>query len=313
MTRPSVLILARDAGDYLPLLESLSRDGTRLSTATSAVEARAAWAGQEVVLGQPDMVAAALDGMPGLRWVQSTWAGVEALLGHGRRDYRLTGVRGVFGPLMTEYVFAHLLAHATRLLERRQQQERHCWWPEDSSTLEGKTLGIMGTGSIGRSIAGAGAAFGMRVLGFSRSGAAADGFERVFASAALHRFLAEVDCLVGVLPRTPETDGLLDAEAFRAMRPHCILVNVGRGNLVDEDALVAALRSGRLAGAVLDVFREEPLPGDSPLWETPGVTVTAHVAAHTRPADIAQLFNENYNRYLAGAKLRHEVDFRRGY
>jgi phosphoglycerate dehydrogenase-like enzyme len=313
MTRPSVLILAPDSEAYLPLLDGLSRQGTRLCTASSPDRVRTVWEEQPVVLGQPDLVAAALDSMPGLQWVQSTWAGVEALLQQPRRDFRLTGVKGVFGPLMAEYVFAYLLAHETKLLERHRRQQQREWWPADSGTLAGKTLGIMGTGSIGGRIADAGRMFGMRVVGFSRGGAAVDGFEKVFASADLRDFLAEADYLVGVLPGTPATDGLLDAAAFAAMRPHCYLVNVGRGNVMDESALAAALNAGKLGGAVLDVFRQEPLPKDSPLWETPKLTVTAHVAACSRPDDIARLFEENYNRFLAGAPLRHRIDFERGY
>jgi phosphoglycerate dehydrogenase-like enzyme len=313
MTRPSVLILAPDAEEYPPLLDGLVRKGTQLTTAASSEEARAAWAGQTVVLGQPDLVAAALDAMAGLRWVQSTWAGVEALLRQGRRDFRLTGVKGVFGPLMAEYVFAHLLAHETKLVQRHRHQGQRNWWTEPSGTLAGKTLGIMGTGSIGCHIARTGKAFGMRVLGFSRSGAAADGFERVFGGDEFFDFLAEPDYLVGVLPGTPATEGLLDASAFSAMRPDCCVVNVGRGSLIDEAALLAALNSGKLGGAVLDVFRHEPLPVDSPLWRASGVTVTAHVAADSRPTDIARIFEANYNRYLAGSTLRYEIDFEKGY
>ncbi len=313
MKRPAVLILAPDAEDYLPLLDGLSRQGTEFRAASSPEAARAAWAGQAVVLGQPDLVAAALGFMPRLRWVQSTWAGVEPLLQQERRDFELTGVKGVFGPLMAEYVFAYLLAHETKLLQRHHRQRQRDWWTQDSGTLWGRTLGIMGTGSIGRHIARAGLAFGMRVIGFSLSGAAVEGFENVFPGAELHQFLAEPDYLVGVLPGTPATDALLDADAVGVMKPECLLINVGRGNLIDEAALAAALRAGRLRGAVLDVFRQEPLPQDSPLWDTPNLTVTAHVAAHSRPADIARLFEENYNRFLTGAPLRHRIDFERGY
>jgi phosphoglycerate dehydrogenase-like enzyme len=311
--RPSVLILAPDAGEYLPLLDGLSRQGTQLRAASSPGTVRAIWERQPVVLGQPDLVAAALDSMPGLQWVQSTWAGVEALLQQPRRDFQLTGVKGVFGSLMAEYVLAYLLAHETKLLRRHRRQQQRDWWPRESGTLAGKTLGIMGTGSIGRPIARAGQAFGMRVVGFSRSGGPVEGFERVFAGTELRDFLTRPDYLVGVLPGTPATEGLLDAAALGALRPHCYLINVGRGNLIDEVALAAALTAGRLGGAVLDVFRQEPLPKDSPLWKTPNLTVTAHVAARSLPADIARLFEENYNRFLAGAPLRHRIDFGRGY
>ena len=311
--RPSVLILDHDAAAYPPLLGRLAREGTELTAVTSPGEARASWSGQPVVLGQPDLVAAAIDSMPGLRWVQSTWAGVEALMRQPRRDFLLTGVKGVFGPLMSEYVFTFLLARETKLVQRLRHQRRREWWTGDSGTLAGKTLGIMGTGSIGRCIARTGRAFGMRVVGFSRSGAAVEGFERVFAASGLHDFLAEPQYVVGVLPATPDTNGLLDASAFSAMRSDGFLVNVGRGGLVDETALAAALNAGAIGGAVLDVFQQEPLPSDSVLWDTPNLTVTAHIAAHSRPADIARLFEENYNRYLAGAPLRHRIEFERGY
>jgi len=310
---PSVMILDQDASDYLPHLATLVRDGVELSTATTAASARTAWAGQPVVLGQPDLVAAVLEDLPGVRWVQSTWAGVTPLLELGRRDFLLTGVKEVFGPQMAEYVLGVLLARELKLAERQGHQDRRSWWPADSGSLQDKTLGIMGTGSIGGCVAARAAAFGLRVIGCSRSGESVPGFERVFPIERLDEFLPLVDYLVSVLPATPGTDGLLDAQAFRLMRTHCCLVNVGRGNVIDETALEEALRQGRIAGAVLDVFRQEPLPADSPLWDTPGLTVTAHVAAKSHPPGIAHIFIENYNRYVAGQPLLHSIDFERGY
>jgi phosphoglycerate dehydrogenase-like enzyme len=308
-----VLILAPDAERYLPLLGELAAAGVRLQAAESAPRALEVYGGQAVLLGQPDLAAAVLERLPQVRWVQSTWAGVRPLLQLGRRDYLLSGVRGVFGPQMAEYVFGHVLAHELRLAERRERQRRREWWAARSGALQGRTLGVMGTGSIGRHVAGVGRAFGMRVVGYSRGGAPIEGFERVFASGALREFLAEPDYLVCVLPDTPETTHLLDAECLRCLRPGCVLVNVGRGNLLDEPALAAALRRGELAGAVLDVFEREPLPADSPLWDAPGLVLTAHVAAHSRPADIARLFAANYNRFVAGEALQHLIDFERGY
>jgi phosphoglycerate dehydrogenase-like enzyme len=308
-----VLILAPDAGAYLPLLGELAAAGVRLQTAESAQRALEVYAGQAVVLGQPDLVAAVLERLPQVRWVQSTWAGVRPLLKLERRDYLLSGVRDVFGPQMAEYVFGHLLALELRLAERRERQRRREWWAAKSGSLPGKSLGVMGTGSIGRHIAALGRAFGMRVIGYSRGGAPIEGFDRVFASGALNEFLAEPDYLVCVLPDTPETTRLLDEDRLRRLRPGCVLLNVGRGNLIDEQALAAALQRGGLAGAVLDVFEREPLPADSPLWDAPGLVLTAHVAAHSRPADIARIFRANYNRYRAGQTLDHLVDFGRGY
>jgi phosphoglycerate dehydrogenase-like enzyme len=307
------LILASDAGDYPPLLDDLARQGTQLKAVSSVQAARVAWSGQPVVLGQPDLVAAVLADLPAVRWVQSTWAGVTPLLNLGRRDFLLTGVKEVFGPQMAEYVLGVLLARELKLAERREQQRLSNWWPADSGTLHGKTLGIMGTGSIGRCIARMSAPFGLRVIGYSRSGKAVEGFERVFAADRLMEFLGLPHYLVSVLPATPATDGLLDDRAFRAMRRDGCLVNVGRGNVIDEAALLDALRHGTIAGAVLDVFRQEPLPADSPLWDAPGLQATAHIAAKSHPPDIARIFSENYNRFVAGATLRYPVDFERGY
>ena len=313
MQTPSVLILASDAQEYLPLLEDLAGGGAAFTVAETVGEAHGAYAGQTVILGQPDLVAEALGEMPEVRWVQSSWAGVTPLLDLGRTDYLLTGVKDTFGSQMAEYVLGYLLANELKIFERLGRQANRCWWDESSGTLKGKTLGIMGTGSIGRYIARMAQPFGMRITGFSRSGASVEGFERVFAGNQLDDFLVEPDYLVCVLPDTPETRHLLDAGAFRAMKKDCYLVNVGRGALIDEEALADALIEGELAGAVLDVFQTEPLPDESPLWNAPGLIVTAHVAAQSWPEDIARIFMENYRRYVAGKPLKYQIDFEKGY
>jgi phosphoglycerate dehydrogenase-like enzyme len=307
------MILSPDAGEYLPFLQDLVERGTEIALAGTADDARIAYAGQAVVLGQPDLVAAVLGEMPGVRWVQSCWAGVTPLLALGRSDYLLTGVKDTFGSQMSEYVLAYLLANELKVFERLGRQASRCWWDQPSGTLNGKALGIMGTGSIGRNIAKAAKTFGMRITGFSRSGAPVEGFERVFAGNRLGEFLAQPDYLVCVLPDTPGTHHLLDASAFRAMKDRCYLVNVGRGALIDEKALVRALFEGELSGAVLDVFQNEPLPEDSPLWNAPGLIVTAHIAATSWPEDIAGIFRENYRRYVEGEPLKYRIDFDRGY
>jgi phosphoglycerate dehydrogenase-like enzyme len=313
MSRPGVLVLSDDAVEYLPLLAGLARQGTELAVASSVPAARTAWSGQPVVLGRPDLVAAVLGEMPAVRWVQSTWAGVTPLLALERRDFLLTGIKDTFGPQMTEYVLGHLLARELRVSERLERQRRHQWWPETSGSLQGKTLGIMGTGSIGRCMARMAAHFGLRVIGYNRSGVAEEGFEQVFPSARLEAFLAIPDYLVCVLPDTPDTHHLLNERTLRSLRRSCCLVNVGRGNAIDEAALAAALHRGDIAGAVLDVFQSEPLAATSPLWDAPGVVVTAHIAAKSHPPDIARIFIENYNRFVAGEPLNYSIDFARGY
>ena len=177
INRPGVLILSEDAEDYLPLLAGLAQQGTDLTTATTVAAARAAWSGQPVVMGQPDLVAAAIGGLGDVRWVQSTWAGITPLLAQGRRDFLLTAVKDTFGPQMAEYVLGYLLAHELRLLQRHRYQQQR----------------------------------------------------------------------------------------------------------------------------------------DSLLWQAPGLLVTAHMAADSRPPDIARIFIENYNRFVAGGQLQYRVDFERGY
>jgi len=313
MLKPDVLILASDAREYLPFLEELAGGSVTMTIATTAGEARETYAGQPVILGQPDLVAGALGEMPGVRWVQSSWAGVKPLLDLGRSDYVLTGVKNTFGSQMAEYVLGYLLANELKSFERLGQQANRRWWDESSGTLNGKSLGIMGTGSIGSDIARMAKAFGMSIMGFSRSGASVEGFERIFAGNQLDEFLAGLDYLVCVLPDTPGTRHLLDASAFHAMKNDCYLVNVGRGALIDEGALAQALVKGELSGAVLDVFQTEPLPKESPLWNAPGLIVTAHVAAKSWPQDIARIFRENFRRYVEGEPLKYRIDFEQGY
>ena len=313
MQTPAVLILAPDAQKYLPLLEGLAGGGITLSTAETASGARDEYAGQTVILGQPDLIAEALNKMPDVRWVQSSWAGVTPLLDLGRSDYMLTGVKDTFGSQMAEYVLGYLLANELKIFERLGRQASRCWWEEPSGTLQGKALGIMGTGSIGGHIARMAQLFGMRITGYSHGGAPVEGFERVFARNQFADFLAEPDYLVCVLPDTPGTRHLLDSNAFFFMKNNCYLVNVGRGALIDEEALAQALVKGELSGAVLDVFQIEPLPKESPLWNAPGLIVTGHVAAKSRPEDIARIFRENYRRYVEGEQLKYRIDFEKGY
>lgn len=315
MTRepPAVLVAAEDAGEYLAHLQAPDLPGLLVSCATSTEELRRVWKGQPVLLAQPGLVAPLLADMPGIRWVQSTWAGVTPILEVSRRDFQLTGIREVFGPQMFEYVLAYLLAHELRLFERLGRQAGRHWWPRHSGTLRGKVLGVMGTGSIGAYIARQAQALGMATIGFSRSGKAVDGFGKVYGPDWLEDFLALPDYLVCVLPDTPGTRGLLDTRALAAMKKGVYMVNIGRGSLIDEVALAEAVSAGQIAGAALDVFGEEPLPADSPLWHTPGVIVTAHVAAVSRPAEIADIFLANYRRFVAGRRLKYRVDFDRGY
>jgi len=269
--------------------------------------------GQPIVLGDPDMVAAVLPELPAVEWVQSTWAGITPLTAIKHRDFILTGVKEVFGPQMAEYVLGYLLAHELKVLERKEQQELRHWFDRPSGVLQGKRLGVMGTGSIGAHIARTARAFGLDVSGLSLSGSSSADFDEVRPVTELHAFLESIDHLVAVLPDTSATDNLLDATALAKLPPRACFINVGRSNVVDDDALIEALQHGNLAGATLDVFDEEPLPASSPLWDAPNLLITAHMAAISHPSLIAPIFIENYRRYSNNEPLKYVVNLERGY
>jgi phosphoglycerate dehydrogenase-like enzyme len=250
-----------------------------------------------------------------LKWLQAMGAGVDwALVPELAPRVIVTRAPGIFAPWMREYALGWLLWVTQRMETYRAAQRERRWDPHVLPTrLAGTTLAVIGLGDIGRLIAAGARALGMRVVGVSRSGRAVKEAERVYRPAQLPRALAEADFVVVVLPLTEGTRGLIDARALAAMRPSAWLMNIGRGPVVDEHALMAALDERRIAGAILDVFRTEPLPPDHPLWRHDNVVVTPHIAGPDVPEEMAPLFNDNLARYLAGRPLRHVVDRRRGY
>jgi glyoxylate/hydroxypyruvate reductase A len=250
-----------------------------------------------------------------LRWVQGMGAGVDAFLQPGLLPAGVVVTRtiGAHGPWMAEYVVGHLLARLLDLGRVRADQEARRWPMYFPDRLHGKTLGLVGIGAIGQAIARAARGLGMRVVGLGRARRRAPFVDRVYPRRGLRAMLGACDAVVVVVPLTPETRGMIGAAEFRAMARRPWFVSIGRGPVVDEPALITALREGRLAGAILDVFEREPLPPDSPLWTMPNVVVTPHMAGPTYPDDVVPTFNENLRRYLAGARLRNVVDRRRGY
>ena len=310
--RPACLIVTPAAAQFA---EEIARHDPRIpiTCCASADSALRAYAGEKVIFGDPATVSEALPQMPAVEWVQSSWAGVTPLVRLPRRGYVLTGIKEVLGPQMSEYVLGYLLAHELKVVERVAAQQQHTWFADASGGLAGKRLGIMGTGSIGRHLARSAAVFGLTSFGLSRSGVATAAFTRVWPVTGLRAFLGQCDYLVSTLPETPDTDRLLDGTALRALPPHAYFVNVGRGNVIDDATLVEALRTGRLAGAAVDVFDREPVPRDSPLWDAPGLTMTAHIAATSHPHLIAPVFVDNYRRYANGQALKYVIDFDAGY
>jgi phosphoglycerate dehydrogenase-like enzyme len=183
--------------------------------------------------------------------------------------------------------------------------ERYC-----GEELTGKTLAVIGLGRVGQEIARHGKRMDMRVVGTRRSSGPLEGVDKLFEHSELHAMLRETDFLVIAAPHTPETEGMIGEAELAAMKPSAVLINVGRGVIVDEDALIRALRDGRLAGAALDVAREEPPPDDSPLWHLPNVILSPHSASTVTQEDerIIEIFCDNLRRYLRGEPLRNVLD-----
>jgi len=310
---PSVLIIGDDAGDYAALVETADDLSISIAVCPNASDAASVYSDQTILFGNPDSIARVLPDMPTVEWVQSTWAGVTPLLEIGRRDYLLTGIKGVFGPQMSEFVIGYMLASELKVIERLAAQRDRQWFKKASGTLLGKKIGVMGTGSIGQAIARRAKDNGMTVTGLSRTGESNPDFENVFKVEDLHKFLHDLDYLVSVLPHTTETDQLLDQSALAQLPAHAYFINVGRANVVDDEALLSALASDQLRGAVLDVFDVEPVPAESRLWDAPNLLITGHIAAISHPALIAPIFLENYRRFVSGQSLQNVISFDNGY
>ncbi len=268
-----------------------------------------------VILGTISFPAALLRKAERLCWFQVAGAGVDAVAESEALPPQvlLTRVDTGFGVPIAEYVLGHLLALTQRVDQVRIHQFARRWETLRTERLSGTTMGIAGTGAVGRVVAKRARALEMRTVGLSRRGAPVDGFDRVLDSKSFNTFLSELDSLVLCLPLTPATSNLIDRGALSQLKRSAVLINVGRGGLVDEQALVSALDRGDLRAAILDVFREEPLPVESPLWTTPGVVITSHQAGINDPRHVASFFLDNLARYLHGGRLRGCVDRSRGY
>jgi len=302
---PTLLILSSNADEYKKLIQSAQLPELEFTTEPEDCD---------IVLGEPKSILDLLPRLLGLKWVQAIYAGVEVLMDPAsRRDYTLTNARGVFGELMSEYVFGYLLLHEKKIFERQRAQQAKQWDRAESGVLRGKTIGLLGVGSIGAYLAGTAKHFGMSVHGFTLGSESCAAVDTYFHNPDLLKFGEGLDYLVCVLPRTDDTNKIVNSSLFDALPSHAVFINVGRGNAVDESALVAALNEGKIAAAVLDVTQKEPLPTDHPFWTTPNLLLSFHTSAISYPENITKLFIENYHRYIAGKPLKYQVDFERGY
>jgi D-2-hydroxyacid dehydrogenase (NADP+) len=247
---------------------------------------------------------AMLTAAPQLRWIQSLTTGTDAILKLRalRPQTTVTSTRGMHGPQMSELVFLQMLALCRDFPQMQRNQAAHRWkrWPQP--LLWGKTIVIVGVGAIAESLAPRCKAFGMTVYGVSGTPRVTAGFDKVFARSELRQSAALADFLVLIVPHTPQTENLIDASVLEAMRPTAFLINVARGGVLDEEALMRALHAKRLAGAALDVFREQPLPPDHPLWREERIIITPLVGGMSdiyldQAYPIVRL---NLERFLAG-------------
>jgi phosphoglycerate dehydrogenase-like enzyme len=282
-----------------------------------------------IALGEADFLVAVpfppalIRAAPRVRWLQSLSAGVEGWLAPpGPPNWPITRMTGLYERYLAEYVLAHLLSRSQRLAILAAAQSRREWIPRSqwmairTSSLSGQVMGVAGLGCIGRQVAQLGQAFGMSVRGLQRrraEGVAAPGQVRVFGSPDLAQFLTGLDVLVLTLPLTPQTMGLIGAAELARLNPSAIVINVARGPVIQEAALLGALRARRLSGAVLDTFAAEPLPTTSPLWDMPGVTITPHMAGEASAAEVAEVCAPNITRFLRGEVPGLLVDPERGY
>lgn len=274
----------------------------------------------DAVVGWGSYDAATLASAPNLRWIHSFGVGVDSLLTPALIDSEITVTNntGVRGPNIAEHLLAMMLGFARGFPELARMQARHEWSNPKRPIFElgNQTLGVAGLGDIGRNLAWRANALGMRVIGLRRIGSDLPrGIEKIYTTGQINDFLAECDHVAACLPLTPGTHHLFNAEAFDAMKPTAFIYNIGRGPVIDQDALIAALQAGEIAGAGLDVTTPEPLPEDSPLWDMENVQITNHTSGSTPfnwPRGL-EILIDNIGRFQRGEELRNIVDKVEGY
>ncbi len=325
MSTELVNVLVIISKERLPVSEESLR---RISAASPKIELRyvsdvapeeeldALLARAEVIYGfaPPQNVIARA---PKLKWIQTMIAGVDHFLDADivQSPVIVTTASGIHGQV-AEVTLEMMLMFAKRAPLCFQLKQAKQWQPFTPSTLRSKTVGILGLGSIGREVARLAKAFGMRVIAVRvKQAVRARYADVILPPERLRQLLSESDFVAVTLPYTPETSGLIGEAELREMKPTAYLINVARGGIVDEDALIRALDENWIAGAGLDVFATEPLPADSRLWELPNVIFMPHVSGRRENIDVlaTELFCENLGRYLSGKKLLNVVDKKRGY
>jgi phosphoglycerate dehydrogenase-like enzyme len=315
----NIVVLARPAARFLERLQALP--DVRVTVGENAEALASAAPEADVVLTAfrgRDVLEDVFRRTPRVRWVHSLSAGIDHVLFPAlvESPVPLTNASGVFSAALAEFALAGLLFFAKDLRRMVRSQMAGVWDPFDVTPLAGRTLGIVGFGDIGRATARVARGAGMRILAVRRHPTPSDpDADDVVPPQRLHELLGRVDDVAVTLPLTPETRGLIGARELALLKSHAVLVNVGRGPLVDEAALVRALEARQLRGAALDVFETEPLPAGHPFYRLDNVLLSPHCADHTPGWQESTLdfFLENLARFRAGQPLENVVDKRRGY
>ena len=312
--RNRLLVISEDSKIYAEMITELDFADLDFKACDNVEDAKKYVEDCNIILGEPARVAPVLDAAKRLQWVQSTWAGTDVLLSPNKRtDYVLTGVKGVFGSQISEYVFAYILTLERNIFEVYENQKNRVWKNIPYEGLDERLIGVCGLGSIGRHVAKMAGNFGMKVWGYKRTYEEVTEVDRVFSETDFQEFLAKPNYIVITLPNTSKTFHLFDYDAFLTMKSSAVLINVGRGSVVDENSLIRALEEKLIGGAILDVFKKEPLPEESPLWSLPNVIITPHNSTTSLPKDIIKIFTENYRRFVEKKPFQHVIEFSRGY
>jgi phosphoglycerate dehydrogenase-like enzyme len=288
-------------------VEALARTDTPTQAQRADTEAMLAWGAPAGLLPQ----------MRKLKWVQALTAGVEGWLALPDLppQIALTCARGTHRESMPENILGALFHIAKPYAAIVDDQKRGQWTRRVATPLNGKTLGILGLGAIGQEVARLAVALGMRVIGTRRGGAPLPDLAEVLPPERTADVLAQSDFVLLLLPATPETENFINTQRLSQMKPTAWLLNFGRGHLIADADLIAAVKANRIAGAILDVFRKEPLPTEHPFWRTEGIMVLPHIGGGhpTRDRIVARLFTENLGRFLEGQPLKELVDRSTGY
>lgn len=309
-----LLLLSREQAEFSARVRALGLEGIEIFAPETEAEIFQVLGDIEIFLANPPLAAKYVNLAPKLKWMQSTFAGIDLLVSPElRKDYILTNVKDTYGVVMSEYVLAYILMFEKKLRENLAWQSEKLWAQQAYVPIAGKTLGLIGTGSIGSHLAQVAKAFQLSVLGFDTSGKSKPGFDEVHEFESGFKHFSRCDYLVSILPSTSSTRGLLNKRFFAGLKSSCIFINVGRGDTVDEQDLLAALREESLRAAVLDVFVKEPLPPEHAFWTEPRVVLTPHVSGYCLSERIFEIFADNYKRYLQGEELLYQVDFTKGY